>query len=83
MGDRVSKPLIASVVPSAFLLSDIQQVDGETILIADCANYDVYQSLPRVLCWEGRNYSLTGWSSDTFQACWKPNTKLIATRTHR
>lgn len=66
----------AWTVPSAFLLSEIQQVEGETILIADCADYDAFQALPRVLHWEGRDFSLTGWNSDTHRACWKITNRI-------
>jgi hypothetical protein len=61
----------AKPVTCAFLLADIQEVDGETILIGDCADYEAYTKLPKVLLWEGALYSLTGWNSDKHYACWK------------
>lgn len=57
--------------PTSFLLSEIQEVDGETILIGDCADFEAYGNLPKVLLWEGKLYSLTGWNSDTSRAYWK------------
>lgn len=63
--------LHATLDPSAFLLSEVQRVDGETILVADCAGYEVFEALPRVLNYEGKNFGLTGWSSDTDRAYWR------------
>ena len=63
-------------VTSAFVLADVQQVDGETILIADCVDYDAFKALPPALHYQGKNFSLTGWSSDTHRACWKVGNKI-------
>jgi len=62
--------------PESFLLYDIQEVDGEFILIGDCVDYDAYAKLPKVLLWEGQLYSLTGWNSDKHYACWKVTQKI-------
>lgn len=63
--------MIATTVPSAFLLSEVQRHNGETILIADCRDVDGYLALPRVLAFESKTFALTGWNSDTHQAYWK------------
>lgn len=71
--------LVASTVPSDFILKDVQKVGSETILIGVCADYDAYCNLPTILLWEKNKYGLTGWNSDSCTACWK-QTRLIATK---
>lgn len=70
--------MIAETVQSAFLLSEIQRYKGQTILVADCRDFDHYSALPRVLKFEGKIFALTGWNSDTHRAYWKIG-GLIAT----
>lgn len=77
---REDRPLVAVTVPSAFLLSEVCQIEGDTILIADCADYDAYKALPPVLKWEEKDYALSGWNSDSHRAYWKINNRVAYTR---
>lgn len=74
---RTPVPIQAHVVPSSFLLHEVQMVDGSPILCGGCASYEQYVGLPKVLQWEGNLYALTGWNSDVDLAYWKPS-RLIA-----
>jgi hypothetical protein len=56
---------------------DSTQRDDIIVLIGECADYDAFILLPRVLRWEGDLYAVTGWDSDKGEAYWKPS-RLIA-----
>lgn len=47
------------------------------IIETECNDFDGYKALPNVIEFGGIRYGKTGWSSDTFKACYK-STKLFA-----
>lgn len=57
---------------------DSTERDDTFVLVGECADYDAFVALPRVLSYDDRLYGLTGWDSDKQEAYWKPS-YLIAT----
>lgn len=50
-------------------------------LEVDCADYDAYAALPRVVEKDGELFGLTGWNSDRGVACYKTGVPLA--RAHK
>ena len=53
------------------------QLENHYWLETDCANYDVWVSLPACVEFEGRRYGKAGWNSDSCKACYSTG-RLIA-----
>ena len=68
----------ATIIPDAISLAGAYIVEGETILETICRDFDHFCKLPSALLFEGKVCAKTGWSSDTYRACYKSNVRLIA-----
>ena len=60
-----AKPIKGYVVLSMYL------IEGETIAILSCNDYDRYASLPEVIEVQGKRLGKAGWNSDTGTVCYK------------
>jgi hypothetical protein len=49
---------------------------GESILETTCRDYDHYKSLPELVAYQGQHFGKTGWSSDTYMACYKSSAAI-------
>jgi hypothetical protein len=52
------------------------KLDGEIVIEVPCKDYENFASLPNALSYNGTVVGKTGWSSDTYRACYKQNTRL-------
>lgn len=66
----------AKVIPDAIMLIGAYIVEGETVLETTCRSFEHFCSLPDVVVFEGRVCGKTGWSSDTYRACYKSSAKV-------
>jgi len=48
------------------------------VIETECNCFDEYKALPKVIEYAGHVYGKTGWSSDTFRACYK--TEVLVAR---
>jgi hypothetical protein len=58
-------------IPRAIVILAAHNIEGQTVLETECANYDCWLSLPSVVSYDGATCAKTGWSSDTNRACYK------------
>ena len=67
----VETNMVATEVPQAIVLLNAEWYYGELVLQTTCCSYDDYKALPPVVNYTGIDCGLTGWSSDTYTACYK------------
>lgn len=60
------------------LLSRVEHIGNETILVGPCVDFDAFARLPTALRWEDQLFALTGWNSDKGEAYWKQGVSLLA-----
>lgn len=63
-------------VPRAIVIQVATWYDGELVLETMCRDYDHYRTLPDVVVYEGTECGKTGWSSDSFYACYKSGASI-------
>lgn len=66
----------AKVVQDAITIIGAYIIEGETVLETTCRDFEQFCALPHALSFEGRICGKSGWSSDTFKACYKSSVKL-------
>lgn len=66
----------AKAIQDAITLTNVQEVEGETILETDCRDYDHFITLPSAVVYDGKVCGKSGWSSDRNYACYKSNMKV-------
>lgn len=66
----------ATAIQAITILS-IEHIEGDTILLTTCPDYDAFRALPQAVDFDGTTYGLTGWNSDRCIACYK-DTALVA-----
>jgi hypothetical protein len=66
----------AQTIPNAIVLDAIYVLDGEVILETTCRDFNHYITLPTAVMYDGRICGKTGWSSDTYKACYKTSAKV-------
>lgn len=49
--------------------------DGEKYIQISCENYDRFLALPAAMVYDGKEYGVTGWNSDTQLAYYKVGKK--------
>jgi hypothetical protein len=75
-GDGTATRLDAVLVHSTWHDSN----SGLNELVVECADYDVYATLPRVVEYKGATYGLTGWNSDRGQAYYRDDVQVARAR---
>jgi hypothetical protein len=63
--------MVARTVPGAINLTGAYIIEGQTVLETTCRDFEHFCSLPAVVRFENRICVKTGWSSDTYRACYK------------
>lgn len=67
----------ATAIKNAVEVVEVQKLpDGDVCIITDCPDYDAYRALPKAVSFDGKNFGLTGWNSDTGRACYKASKKF-------
>jgi hypothetical protein len=66
----------AKVVQDTITLLGAYIIEGETVLETTCRDFSQFCALPAAVEFEGRVCGKTGWSSDTYRACYKSGAKL-------
>ena len=68
----------AKVMDRYIMIKADYQLGDCRVLETDCADYDAYTALPRVVERDGVLFGLTGWNSDRGMAYYKSNTAEVA-----
>lgn len=67
----------AIIQSNMIVIQNIYLIEGDTICIVDCEDYDAYKKLPQALMLDnGKICGKTGWNSDKQIACFKDNIRL-------
>lgn len=66
----------AKPIHDAIVIINADIIEGETVLTTACRDFDQWCALPGVVEFEGRICGKTGWSSDTYLACYKSGAKM-------
>ena len=51
-------------------------IEGSLVIETPCKDFDMYASLPEVVSYKGIDCGKTGWSSDTYKACYKQSAMI-------
>ena len=51
-------------------------LEGQLVIETECNDFDQYKRLPSALTFKGITLVKTGWSSDTYKACFKQSTQV-------
>jgi len=70
----------AKVMKDRLLLSGAFTIEGETVLVTDCRDYDHFRTLPTVVEYNGRECGRTGWNSDRGEAYYKSHMSIALVR---
>ena len=60
----------------AIVLLNAQRLDGDLVLETPCKDFDAFTKLPQVVAYSGIMCGKTGWSSDTYKACYKSSAQV-------
>lgn len=63
--------------PDYLTALQVQMIDGILCAMVDCADYDAYQALPKVVSYGGAKLGKTGWNSDTNHAHYQTNALIL------
>jgi len=71
-------PAYATPIQNAIQIQSAGQFAGNDghYAVVPCADYDAYRDLPAGIEFEGREYGLTGWNSDTCNAYYRTSRKF-------
>jgi hypothetical protein len=68
--------MMATPIHNAISVISNWNIGDQWGLETTCLDYDAFKALPKAVEYDGRQYSLTGWNSDTGRACYKTGLPL-------
>ena len=66
----------AIIQSNMIIIQQLYVIDGDTVCVVDCEDYEIYKKLPQAIEVENKLCEKTGWDSDKQYACYKSNVKL-------